>query len=93
MALGAPKQEIFASRAQKELPQMGFLSIGAGLDFISGHQKRAPRLVRRFALEWLWRLALSPKRLIGRYLGCFAVLPGLTWAALKARRGKGVEAL
>lgn len=87
LALGAPKQEIFASRAQEVLPQMGFLSIGAGLDFISGHQTRAPYLVRRFALEWLWRLALSPRRLMGRYLGCFAVLPGLVVTALSARAG------
>lgn len=89
LALGAPKQEVFASRAQEALPQMGFLSIGAGLDFISGHQTRAPWLVRRLALEWLWRLALSPKRLIGRYAGCFAILPRLVLRALKARRAGG----
>lgn len=85
LALGAPKQEIFASRAQKKLPEMGFLSIGAGLDFISGDQTRAPYLVRRLALEWLWRLALSPKRLFRRYLGCFSLLPGLLMVACKTR--------
>lgn len=88
LALGAPKQEIFASRAQKKLPHMGFLSIGAGLDFISGHQTRAPSWVRRLALEWLWRLSLSPRRLIGRYMSCFALLPGLLAYALKARRAR-----
>ncbi|CAN0605633.1 unnamed protein product, partial [Ectocarpus sp. 12 AP-2014] len=46
LALGAPKQERFAAYAQTALPQTGFLSIGAGLDFISGEQKRAPYLVR-----------------------------------------------
>jgi len=86
LALGAPKQEIFASRAQEQLAHMGFLSIGAGLDFISGHQTRAPYWVRRLAMEWLWRMALSPKRLLGRYLGCFGLLPGLLTSALKARR-------
>lgn len=88
LALGAPKQEIFAARAQRQLPHMGFLSIGAGLDFISGSQKRAPSWVRRLALEWLWRLALSPKRLLGRYLGCFAVLPQLSMTALRARMAR-----
>lgn len=86
LALGAPKQEVFAARAQKAVPRMGFLSIGAGLDFISGHQTRAPALVRRFALEWLWRMSLSPRRLFLRYMRCFAVLPGLILAALTARR-------
>ena len=85
IALGAPKQECFAARAQKSAPQIGFMSIGAGLDFISGHQRRAPRLVRFLAIEWLWRLMLSPTRLAGRYLRCFMILPKLVRTALKSR--------
>ena len=85
LALGAPKQEIFAIRAQDRLPQTGFLSIGAGLDFISGTQTRAPKLVRMLAAEWLWRLAANPARLAGRYGACLAILPGLTGAALRRR--------
>lgn len=86
VALGAPKQEIFAARALDVLPGMGFLSIGAGLDFISGRQVRAPRIVRRLAAEWLWRLALSPRRLASRYAACFAVMPSLFVLAMQARR-------
>lgn len=89
IALGAPKQELFAARAQQHAPQIGFLSIGAGLDFISGHQRRAPRLVRLLAVEWLWRLMLSPARLVGRYAGCFAVLPFLVYIALRTRIRSG----
>ena len=86
VALGAPKQEIFAARAQKALPEVGFLSIGAGLDFISGAQTRAPRWVRAVAAEWLWRLLANPKRLAARYGACILVLPGLAVRALMARR-------
>lgn len=86
LALGAPKQEIFASRAQAMLPEAGFLSIGAGIDFIAGTQTRAPAWVRAVAGEWLWRLALSPKRLARRYASCIAILPRLTLSALEARR-------
>ena len=86
LALGAPKQEVFASRAQAMLPKAGFLSIGAGVDFIAGTQTRAPAWVRAVAGEWLWRLALSPKRLAGRYAACIAILPRLTLSALEARR-------
>lgn len=85
LALGAPKQEIFAARAHARLPHVGFLSIGAGLDFIAGHQKRAPKFVRKIAAEWLWRLLNNPKRLIGRYGSCLAILPGLTLQALRVR--------
>ncbi|SNX74265.1 exopolysaccharide biosynthesis WecB/TagA/CpsF family protein [Cereibacter ovatus] len=89
LALGAPKQEIFAARAQDRLPGVGFVSIGAGLDFLSGRQVRAPRLLRRLALEWLWRLAMNPRRLAARYGACFAVLPQAFGQALKSRQAQG----
>ncbi|MEM6421054.1 MAG: WecB/TagA/CpsF family glycosyltransferase [Pseudomonadota bacterium] len=85
LALGAPKQERFAARAQTRLPEMGFLSIGAGLDFVAGTQVRAPVLVRRLALEWLWRLGRNPRRLAARYAACFAILPRAAATARRAR--------
>ncbi|HEY6918052.1 MAG TPA: WecB/TagA/CpsF family glycosyltransferase, partial [Tabrizicola sp.] len=86
LALGAPKQELLAARGLQRHPQLGFLSIGAGLDFIAGHQTRAPVWVRKIAMEWLWRMLLSPRRLARRYLDCALVLPGLAGTAVKARR-------
>ena len=86
LALGAPKQEIFAARAWERLPDHGFLSIGAGLDFIAGHQHRAPEWVQELALEWAWRMVGSPRRLGPRYTRCIAALPGLAAAALKQRK-------
>lgn len=86
LALGAPKQERFAARAQQTLTETGFLSIGAGLDFISGAQVRAPKWVRAIAGEWVWRLLSSPKRLALRYWDCILAMPGLTLKALSARR-------
>ena len=85
LALGAPKQEIFASHASAALPQVGFVSIGAGLDFIAGTQRRAPVWVRAIAAEWLWRLLSNPVRLAARYASCLAALPGLTGKALRVR--------
>lgn len=92
LALGAPRQECFAARAQQRLPATGFLSIGAGLDFVSGAQKRAPAWVRACAAEWLWRLAGDPRRLGGRYAACLAALPGLTLRALAAGRARKDDA-
>lgn len=87
LALGAPKQERFAARALARLPQTGFLSIGAGLDFLSGAQRRAPKWVRTIAAEWIWRLLSDPRRLAARYGACLVLLPGLTRRALRARTG------
>ena len=86
LALGAPKQEIFAAKATQALPQTGFLSIGAGLDFLSGEQNRAPAIMRKLALEWLWRLMANPARLARRYAACFGILPQAILFALRARR-------
>jgi len=76
LALGAPKQEIFAAHGRQVSPSVGFASIGAGLDFLGGHQHRAPMWMRRLALEWLWRILNSPVRMVPRYARCIAILPG-----------------
>lgn len=89
LALGAPKQEIFAARAMRALPSMGFVSVGAGIDFVAGTQIRAPRIVRALAMEWAWRLAGDPRRLFGRYAACAGVLPALAQTALTCRFGWG----
>ncbi len=86
LALGAPKQEIFAVYAARYLPHCGFISIGAGLDFIAGSQTRAPLIVRKLAMEWLWRLLSNPRRLVYRYVACIAVLPKLVMQAIRARK-------
>lgn len=88
LAFGAPKQERLAARGRHLAPSVGFASIGAGLDFIAGTQRRAPRLLRRLALEWLWRLAREPRRLGRRYLDSAAVLPGQVRSALNQGRNR-----
>ncbi len=89
LALGAPKQEVLAARALARHPGLGFVSIGAGLDFIAGHQHRAPVWVRQIAMEWLWRMLTNPRRLARRYLECALILPGLAVRAKQiGARGK-----
>jgi N-acetylglucosaminyldiphosphoundecaprenol N-acetyl-beta-D-mannosaminyltransferase len=83
VALSAPKQEIFAARGRQLAPHVGFASIGAGLDFLSGDQIRAPLWVRHIAMEWLWRGLSSPRRLLPRYVACLAILPAEMRAAYR----------
>lgn len=86
LGVGAPRQERFAARAAAALPQVGFASVGAGLDFIAGLQRRAPVAVRRAKMEWLWRALSSPKRLGPRYAKGALILPGHAVNALRRRR-------
>lgn len=85
IALGAPKQEAFAALGRTLAPNVGFASIGAGLDFLSGHQVRAPEWVRALALEWSWRIIGSPRRMLPRYAACAAILPVQAANALRLR--------
>ena len=83
LALGAPKQEMFAARCREILPDMGFASVGAGLDFLAQSQRRAPSWMRKLALEWLWRIGSNPRRLAGRYALCAVAMPRLAFSALR----------
>lgn len=91
IALGAPKQEIFADHALARCPRVGFACIGAALDFISGEQGRAPRLFRATGMEWLWRLAGNPRRLAARYWQCALLLSDLAVVMPLRQRLHGVK--
>lgn len=69
LAMGMPKQEIFAKylKEQYENPSLVFNG-GAIINFMTGHEKRAPRVLRSIGCEWLWRLIQDPKRLYVRYI-------------------------
>ena len=71
LALGAPKQEILADRLVGEHDGIGFLCIGAALDFIAGTQvARAPRDAARRASNGAGGSAHNPLRLGMRYWRC-----------------------
>lgn len=77
LALGSPKQEIFAARCLDRVRGVGLLCIGAAIDFVAGTQVRAPRLAQQMCVEWLWRAVRNPRRLGPRYARCAAALPRL----------------
>jgi N-acetylglucosaminyldiphosphoundecaprenol N-acetyl-beta-D-mannosaminyltransferase len=67
VGLGCPRQEVFAY-AMRPLLDMPLLAVGAAFDYHAGLLKNPPAWMQRYALEWLWRLGLEPKRLWRRYL-------------------------
>lgn len=61
---GAPLQEIFLASLRRKAPDIRLaIGVGGALDFVSGALPRAPRYMRQFGMEWLWRLLCQPKRL------------------------------
>ncbi|MFP5108566.1 WecB/TagA/CpsF family glycosyltransferase [Neobacillus sp. C211] len=68
VALGAPKQELWIYQNLSKLETNINIGVGATFDFMSGSIKRAPKLIQKSGLEWLYRISQDPKRLIIRYL-------------------------
>ena len=88
LALGAPKQEIFAAQLVDEVPAV-FVGVGATLDFIAGTVKRAKPWMSKMGLEWLYRLTQEPKRLFHRYVIRDSRYPAIVIRhALRSRRSR-----
>jgi len=78
VALGLPAQERFCAAYQQQIKAAVAIGVGGSLDVLAGKVKRAPRLMQRLHLEWLWRLLLQPSRL-PRML----VIPKFMWKVIK----------
>src|SRR5918994_8004855 len=64
VGLGSPKQERWIERHADAFPTVRIMiGVGGAFDMWAGSKRRAPRALRTFGLEWLWRLALEPRRL------------------------------
>jgi N-acetylglucosaminyldiphosphoundecaprenol N-acetyl-beta-D-mannosaminyltransferase len=65
VAYGAPGQVSWIARNQSELARVGVrlaIGVGGAFDVISGRVPRAPSVLRRLGLEWLYRLVREPWR-------------------------------
>lgn len=63
VAYGAPAQEKWIARNLHKMPSIKVaIGVGGTFDFISGKTQRAPLLLQKTGLEWLYRLYAEPKR-------------------------------
>ncbi|GHD14459.1 WecB/TagA/CpsF family glycosyltransferase [Tianweitania populi] len=89
VAMGVPRQELWiADHITLEhciLP----IGVGALFDLLSGTVPRAPPAIRNLRMEWVYRLAVEPRRLFRRYvLG----VPAFLWRVMRQRRPLGGRA-
>jgi len=69
IGMGAPIEQAFAMRNRERLDHVGLIKTSGGLfDFLSGKNPRAPAWMQSAGLEWLYRMAREPRRLLYRYL-------------------------
>lgn len=68
VGLGVPREQEFCERHRAALTGVGIIKTAGGLfDFLAGAKRRAPMALQRAGFEWLFRLALEPRRLFLRY--------------------------
>jgi len=91
-ALGSPWQEFLLNKVKQELSDLKLgMGIGGAFDFLTGKTRRAPRIVRSFGFEWVWRLFYKPmvknKPVYGRARRIYNAFIIFSWKAFLDRLG------
>jgi N-acetylglucosaminyldiphosphoundecaprenol N-acetyl-beta-D-mannosaminyltransferase len=68
VGIGVPKQEKWMARMRERLDVPVMCAVGAAFDFHAGRISQAPAWMQRHGLEWTYRIAQEPRRLLPRYL-------------------------
>jgi len=68
VSFGQPKGELWVARHYATLEVPFNVQLGASIDFVAGKVYRAPHWVQRIGMEWFFRMAQEPRRLMGRYI-------------------------
>jgi N-acetylglucosaminyldiphosphoundecaprenol N-acetyl-beta-D-mannosaminyltransferase len=89
VAYGARRQEAWIDRNQAALEIPLAIGVGGALDFFSGRVPRAPLVIRRAGLDWLFRLIVQPWRW-RRQLALPRFVIAVTYEGLRRRR-KGIR--
>lgn len=63
----SPAKERFIIHAARSAGVPFSIGVGGSFDVLAGELRRAPRLMQRLGLEWAFRLAQEPRRLLKRY--------------------------
>jgi N-acetylglucosaminyldiphosphoundecaprenol N-acetyl-beta-D-mannosaminyltransferase len=65
---GVPRQEKWMARMRERLDVPVMSAVGAAFDFHAGRISQAPTWMQDRGLEWTYRIAQEPRRLLPRYL-------------------------
>ncbi len=92
IGMPTPRKERFLHSYRETLGVPFIMGVGGSFDVLAGHVERAPSLMQRAGLEWLYRIYQEPGRMWWRYVSTNAVFAGLLGKALVGRvlRGRGV---
>jgi len=68
VGLGTPLQENWIVQNSNKINSKVLWAVGGLFGYLAGTEKRAPEIMHKNGLEWLYRLLANPRRLFNRYL-------------------------
>ena len=68
VGMGTPQQELWVDRHFDDIDTTVVWTVGALFEYVSGRIRRAPHWMSDNGLEWIFRLAVEPRRMWRRYL-------------------------
>jgi N-acetylglucosaminyldiphosphoundecaprenol N-acetyl-beta-D-mannosaminyltransferase len=68
VGMGTPQQEVWVQRHFDQVDATVVWTVGALFEYVSGRIRRAPHWMSDNGLEWIFRLAVEPRRMWRRYL-------------------------
>jgi len=93
VGISSPKKEQFVYRWRDQLGVKFAMGVGGTFDIVAGKVRRAPFLMQRVGLEWLFRVVQEPRRMWRRYFVTNSIFMGmLFWelvhSKLKEKTGR-----
>ncbi|NLS44969.1 MAG: WecB/TagA/CpsF family glycosyltransferase [Firmicutes bacterium] len=64
VGMGVSKQDYWIAKHKTQIKAAICMGVGGSFDVLAGNVKRAPGWMGRYGLEWLFRLACEPSRLL-----------------------------
>jgi N-acetylglucosaminyldiphosphoundecaprenol N-acetyl-beta-D-mannosaminyltransferase len=88
VGMGTPRQELWVERNFDRIEARVVWTVGALFDYLSGRMPRAPHWMSDHGFEWIFRLALEPRRMWRRYLLGNPAFLGRVMTEARRRNGR-----
>lgn len=86
IGMPTPRKERFLAAHRDELGTPFIMGVGGSFDVLAGIVRRAPPLVQRIGLEWLYRIFQEPRRMWWRYARTNTLFAGILTQAFIHRQ-------
>jgi len=86
VGMSSPKTERFLARWVDYLGVPVCLGVGGAFDVLAGKVNRAPKVMQKLCLEWLYRTIQEPRRLWRRYLVTNTLFCALVLGEMRRRK-------